>query len=722
VSFTLRAKRVLIGAAAGAMVLGLLPAGAASAGTAEVCANAPDAGFSDVTATGTHTENINCMAAYGVGRGLADGSYGVFQNLTRGQAASLFVAFATTANPGITVPAGSVPFTDIATNTHRANIEILYRLGLIQGTTATTFSPNASITRGQFATILRNAHQALGVTFPANPANPFTDISGSVHATAIVQLAAAGVVNGLTPTTYGPSQTVRRGQTASALALSAGVLDDAGLWAAPRLPAPGLTIPGAGNLTAAPELVSVSRVGTDVLRYNFDMPVPGVAANTANFRLYAVNWTWVNPTEISIDGSSVVTRYTQAQLGSAVKATSRAGAVASATGVLSLTSDVGMQATATPVSPTPAYSPDLISVGNYRYNSVVLGGNQYVLVDFTFNSQTGLTANNITNFNQFHLVGVEGQQWQGLANAAVDFTFASTQTTTGTGEAGTLTISVPFAVNVTEVPQGQLRRGWVLTERPAGDALVLSSNFGTTGGVTVDPDLVSVTREGDTNVFRFTFDEAVSGLAADLSAGDFWLFQNDGVSHQATVVARSAIAEDGARVVRAQFPTLAAAVPVKGAVTDSAVRATDSTDSDNAGYNRAAAANITIPAPPAAVPPLLGRTDLPDLVSVQKTQNIVTGTWRVTFTFDQAPAGLSPANVNWDLYDAAGTRFSVSTAANVGTDVVVTGNSVTIFAGGTSGLSNDQIAATVAASVQTVNLAPPALTPEGRVAVISATS
>jgi hypothetical protein len=239
VSFTLRAKRVLIGAAAGAMVLGLLPAGAASAGTAEVCAGATDAGFSDVTATGTHSANINCMAAYGVGQGRADGSFGVFANLTRGQAASLFVAFARAAtNDGILASIDStvaVPFTDIATNTHRANIEALYRLGLISGTSATTYSPNASITRAQFATILRNAHAALGVTFPANPTNPFTDIAGSVHRNNIVDLHAVGVISGLTPTTYGPSQNVARGQTMSLLALSAGVLDDLNIWAAPRL-------------------------------------------------------------------------------------------------------------------------------------------------------------------------------------------------------------------------------------------------------------------------------------------------------------------------------------------------------------------------------------------------------------------------------------------------------------------------------------------------------
>ena len=232
-----RAKRALVGTAAGAMVLGLLPAGAAFADTVEfddVCEGA-DATFPDIGST--HADAISCMADYDVIQGFDNGNFGTQLNIPRQQFASLVARFALTANPELDVPDEEDPFTDVTSSTHAGNVNALWNLGLIDGTTATTFSPNATLTRGQAATILVNAHVALGVDFGDENDSPFTDL-GSTHGDAVEALYAAGIIEGRSATVFGYSAPITRGQIATLLARSAQVLANQvpSLWNATLLP------------------------------------------------------------------------------------------------------------------------------------------------------------------------------------------------------------------------------------------------------------------------------------------------------------------------------------------------------------------------------------------------------------------------------------------------------------------------------------------------------
>ena len=117
-----------------------------------------------------------------------------------------------------TVDAG---FTDVATgSTHDAAINCIAYYGITRGTTATTFSPNLTITRWQLAVMLQRAAGPAGVTLPEAEAQGFTDISGMLSSfqDAINQMAALGVMAGTTATTFNPSGIVSRAVIVEALA------------------------------------------------------------------------------------------------------------------------------------------------------------------------------------------------------------------------------------------------------------------------------------------------------------------------------------------------------------------------------------------------------------------------------------------------------------------------------------------------------------------------
>jgi hypothetical protein len=125
------------------------------------------------------------------------------------------------ATVSITIPSSGcapAPFTDVdTTNVHAADIDCAFAHHLTNGTTATTFSPGATVTRGAMASFIARLIDAVGASLPANPPDAFTDDAGSVHELAINQLAALGIVSGKAPGIYDPSATLTRGQMASLL-------------------------------------------------------------------------------------------------------------------------------------------------------------------------------------------------------------------------------------------------------------------------------------------------------------------------------------------------------------------------------------------------------------------------------------------------------------------------------------------------------------------------
>ncbi|WP_243357360.1 5'-nucleotidase C-terminal domain-containing protein [Bacillus litorisediminis] len=108
-----------------------------------------------------------------------------------------------------------LPFTDVKEDDWYYNyVTELYVNEISHGTTETTFSPNGTLTRAQFASMLV---RALGLE--STEPTPFTDLE-NVHEDTVAEIAAAyenGLVVGTTPTTFDPYAPIKRSQMVTML-------------------------------------------------------------------------------------------------------------------------------------------------------------------------------------------------------------------------------------------------------------------------------------------------------------------------------------------------------------------------------------------------------------------------------------------------------------------------------------------------------------------------
>ncbi|MBB4824985.1 hypothetical protein HNO89_002211 [Sporosarcina luteola] len=116
-------------------------------------------GFKDVSTKNGYYKAIAALAEKEIIGGYEDGRFGPNDPIKRGQMASILVKafdlprYVTDENP----------FKDVKNYSyvsHSQNILIIYHLGITTGTSPTTFSPNASITRGQAAKLLKATEES----------------------------------------------------------------------------------------------------------------------------------------------------------------------------------------------------------------------------------------------------------------------------------------------------------------------------------------------------------------------------------------------------------------------------------------------------------------------------------------------------------------------------------------------------------------------------------
>ena len=181
------------------------------------------AGFVDVV--GHFAEDaIDCLAHYGVTRGTSPGLYSPDSLITRWQMALFLVRAAGPA--GITLPAvADQGFTDIDLKalSIRDAINQLAALGVMRGTSATTFTPDGVVTRRQMAVFLyrfllaspvgKGGTEAGRVTPDDTAFEDVEDLPETTF-TAVGVLHEMGVTTGTSPTTFSPLRLVTRAQMA----------------------------------------------------------------------------------------------------------------------------------------------------------------------------------------------------------------------------------------------------------------------------------------------------------------------------------------------------------------------------------------------------------------------------------------------------------------------------------------------------------------------------
>jgi len=239
--------------------------------------------FTD-TAGSVHNAAIRCQAAYGFVNGTTATTYNPEGALTRGQIASTLARGAAFA--GVPLDTSDHGFTDIGGSVHKDAINALANLGVINGTSPTTFSPDDLVSRAQDASFIARLVGPVGS--PQLPSGPdaFVDDNGSVHEANINALAAVGILGGVDPDHYNPSGTLSRGAAASIGARTQDFAVEHGLshplggtqtLLAPLTGASEVPGPGDDNGVGTVELVKTSINGLLCLTFDIDTGLSSAA-------------------------------------------------------------------------------------------------------------------------------------------------------------------------------------------------------------------------------------------------------------------------------------------------------------------------------------------------------------------------------------------------------------------------------------------------------------
>ena len=238
-------KRWLVGLTVLGLAAGLLGAGPEGAWGAHgedddvdnepvysACVGAATESFGFEDTVGTFAEEaIDCIAHYGVTRGRSPTVYAPGESVLRWQMALFIARAAGPAGIVLESPAQDQGFTDIGgvSSSARDAINGLAKAGIMAGTSATTFSPDASVTRGSMAVLLdalvREARPGAGAFGEDadefsdvrwdNP-NVFNDVNTVSLSTynAIGRIYELGITKGVGDHQYGPGRLVTRAQMA----------------------------------------------------------------------------------------------------------------------------------------------------------------------------------------------------------------------------------------------------------------------------------------------------------------------------------------------------------------------------------------------------------------------------------------------------------------------------------------------------------------------------
>lgn len=167
--------------------------------------------FTDVPKSKPYYEAVNSLSSRGYISGYSDGTFRPSANVTRGQAAKiianvLHLDISKVKNPG---------FIDISTaHQYYSYIAVLVEAGVISGFEDKTFKPNEPMTRAHMSKMIIKGFDLTEAD--QNTATPFTDVSSEHwFAPYVESLRSHNITTGTTPTTFSPNAMVTRSQLAS---------------------------------------------------------------------------------------------------------------------------------------------------------------------------------------------------------------------------------------------------------------------------------------------------------------------------------------------------------------------------------------------------------------------------------------------------------------------------------------------------------------------------
>ena len=160
--------------------------------------------FADVPANAYFADAVKWAVDKGITNGLSDTMFGPYEPCTRAQIVTFLWRAA-----GSPEPKTASSFTDVSASAYYAKaVAWAVENGITNGMTETTFAPDATCTRGQSVTFL---HRALKGT--ASSSANFTDVkSDAFYADAINWAVANNVTNGTSNTTFSPNADCTRAE------------------------------------------------------------------------------------------------------------------------------------------------------------------------------------------------------------------------------------------------------------------------------------------------------------------------------------------------------------------------------------------------------------------------------------------------------------------------------------------------------------------------------
>ena len=160
--------------------------------------------FADVPANAYFADAVKWAVDKGITNGLSDTMFGPYESCTRAQIVTFLWRAA-----GSPEPKAVSSFTDVPASAYYAKaVAWAVENGITNGMTETTFAPNATCTRGQSVTFL---HRVLKGT--ASGSTNFTDVkSDAFYADAINWAVANNVTNGTSNTTFSPNADCTRAE------------------------------------------------------------------------------------------------------------------------------------------------------------------------------------------------------------------------------------------------------------------------------------------------------------------------------------------------------------------------------------------------------------------------------------------------------------------------------------------------------------------------------